>query len=589
MEYQNTAVQASTPNNLQYFLELWRFRKWYFLIPAVLIMAVAFTLAYKLPAVYQSSATILIEEQQIPPDFVRSLITGYADQHIQALTQQILSRTKLWEIIQEFNLYADLRQKYTQEELIDRMRKSIRLETVSAEMGGGRGRAKQEGMAIAFKISYQGEDPGTLQKVVGKLTSLYLEQNLKHREAQAQTTTKFLEAELTGLKERLLVLGQQIAAFKEKHEGLLPEMQQYNQAQAEKIESDLKSLDNSIKAYENQKTYLEAMLELARAGGVAEGRAGETGISPRARLQALEILLADLRAKFSEDHPDIQKALREKAQLEKRTGPLGESGGLRTQRLTALEAELAQKLGMYAPDHPEVRKLQKEIAALKGAGDKKPDLTEGRWAVSSAEVNILSQIQIINNDIATARANRLNLEAKLKEYRRRLEAAPKVEQDYLALQRDYQNTHIKHQDVMNKLMEARISEGMEEHQKGGKFTIIDAAYLPDVPIKPNRKLIVMLGLLFGLGGGLAAMIWAENTDHSIKRPEDLAHLTEMPPLGIIPRIVTPFDTAAKKRRRRLLAGITAASLVVGVCMFHFFYMDLYLVVNRLLKLIEKYS
>lgn len=587
MEYQDTAIQAAPPKNIRYFLDLWRFRKWYFLIPAVLIIAGAATLAKKLPAVYQSSSTILIEEQQIPPDIVRSLITGFADQRIQSLTQQILSRTKLLEIIQEFNLYADLREKYSKEEILELMRKNIKLDTISAEVGG-KSRSK-EGMTIAFKISYQGENPGVLQKVVGKLASLYLEQNLKHREAQAQTTTKFLEAELVGLKERIQTLGQKITTYKETHEGLLPELQQFNLNQAERIEAELKSLDNSIKAYENQKTYLDGMLEVVKAGGVAEGKAGEAGLSPRARLQALDIALADLRAKFAEDHPDIQKILREKTQLEKITGKSAGAGGLRQKKLADLEAELALKQGKYSEEHPEIRKLKNEIAQIKGSPDKKAGPLGDQDAFSSSEVNLRSQLQVITNDIAAAKANRQNLQEKLKEYKRRLEAAPKVEQEYLALQRDYQNAHTKHQEVMNKLMEARISEGMEEHQKGGKFTIIDAANYPDMPIKPNRQLILIMGLIFGLGSGVAAMVWAENADHSIKRPEELAGLTERPPLGVIPRIVTPFDLKAQKRRRQIWLLAMVGSLAAGLLLVHFFYMDLYLVANRIMKLVDKYS
>ncbi len=105
----------------------------------------ATTIAYLLPPVYESKSTILIEEQQIPPDFVRTTVTGFAEQRIQSLTQQILSRGKLLEIIKQFNLYPEMREKYTTEEIIEKMREDISLETISAEVndqaktGAGRG------------------------------------------------------------------------------------------------------------------------------------------------------------------------------------------------------------------------------------------------------------------------------------------------------------------------------------------------------------------------------------------------------------------------------------------------------------------
>ena len=193
----------------------------------------AILVALLLPSIYESSSTILIEEQQIPQEFVKSTVTGFADQRIQSLTQQILSRVKLWEIIQQFNLYPEMREKFTREEIIEKMRDDIKLDTISAEVAAGQQKKRSSNrpeVTIAFSIAYRGKDPGTVQKVAGTLASLYLEQNLKTREAQAQSTTQFLEAELKQLQERIKTLGDKITAFKGQHEGLLPEQQEFNRA-----------------------------------------------------------------------------------------------------------------------------------------------------------------------------------------------------------------------------------------------------------------------------------------------------------------------------------------------------------------------
>ena len=232
----------------------WRFRKRYFILPALIIPVLGVMVAYKLPSVNQSKSTILIEEQQIPPDFVRSTVTGYAEQHVQILTQQILSRTKLWEIVEQFNLYAAERQKESKEAILEQMRKDIKFEAISAEVSDGKkGRSQRGGgITIAFSIAYQGIDPGMVQKVTSTLTSLYLEQNLKYREAQAQTTTKFLEAELSDLRGKIESLGGKISTFKEKNPGTLPEMAQFNQTQAVSLENELKQL-KTMAAFKPQK------------------------------------------------------------------------------------------------------------------------------------------------------------------------------------------------------------------------------------------------------------------------------------------------------------------------------------------------
>ena len=122
------------------YVAILKHRKKYFIIPALTILVVAILFAFLWPATYQSSSTILIEEQQIPQEFVRSTVTGFAEQRIQSLTQQILSRVKLGEIIQQFKLYPQMQEKYTREEILEKMRENIKLETISAEIGAGQKR-----------------------------------------------------------------------------------------------------------------------------------------------------------------------------------------------------------------------------------------------------------------------------------------------------------------------------------------------------------------------------------------------------------------------------------------------------------------
>ncbi len=170
-----------------------------------------------------------------------------------------------------------------------------------------------------------------------------------------------------------------------------------------------------------------------------------------------------------------------------------------------------------------------------------------------------------------------------------MEEAPKVEQEYIALMRDYQNAHAKHQEVMNKILEARISEGMEEHQKGEKFTLIDPASRPEKPVSPNRLLIFLAGLILSLGSGLGGVALVEHLDHSVKSGDELAWLTGLPVLGKIDRIQTAEDVIGARRKRRLIWAITGLTLIMGLVLFHFLYMDLWVLTARLLRLAHKYT
>jgi succinoglycan biosynthesis transport protein ExoP len=563
--------------DIKYYYNVFLERKWFFIIPFLVVLITVVTIGRRLPSIYLSSATILIEEQQIPKEFVKSTITGFADQRIQSLSQQILSRTKLWEIIDQFQLYPELRKNATREEIADAMRKSIAVDMISAE--AGRGRSGGGGVTIAFTIAYRGKNPALVQKVASVLVSLYLEQNLKIREAQAQSTTQFLEAELKELNERIKVLGDKMTAFKEKYEGMLPEQMQFNRTQVDRIETEIKQLETSIYSANERKIYLQSQLEVAQG---AERTAAGMVLSPKERLRALEISMADLRSKFSEDHPDIRKLHREITELKKLQRQKSGGNSLRQQKLGQLKAELAEKRGKYSDQHPEVKKLKGEIAKLEQGG------TVGSTGSSETEptsvyINLTSQIRGAENDIQMMRQQQAALKDRLQTYRQRLEQGPQIEQEYLAYQRDYQNAHAKHQEVMNKILEARISEGMEEHQKAEKFILIDPPSLPETPISPKRKLIYLAGVFFGVISGLAFVFVADMLDHSVKSSDELAWLTGLPVLGTIMRIQTREDIAQTRRKRGLIWTITCLSLIMGLVLVHFFYLDLWILIARLVR------
>jgi polysaccharide biosynthesis transport protein len=573
--------------DLRYYWRVLLARKQYFLWPAVAIGLLSAIVALALPPIYESSSTILIEEQQIPPDFVKTTVTGYADQRIQSLNQQILSRTKLLEIIRQFNLYSEMREKYPQEEIIQTMRDNIRVELISAEVAN-RQRRQQEGVTIAFTIAYRGKNPNTVQQVASTLASLYLQENLKIREQQAKTTTRFLEAELKGIQERIQTIGQQITDFKAKHEGILPELQQFNRAQAERLEKEIDQATVQIRAAEDRRIYLEGQLATVNPDTPLISATGERVMDPHSRIKALEVALCDLQSRYADDHPDICKVKREIDELQKLAGASGGSPSLKRQKLTQLKADLAQIQGRYADQHPEIIKLKKEIAALEKIPESGGPAQPAAQPDNPAYVNLLTHIQSAANDIQALNRQKADLEEKLKMYRQRLEEAPQVEQEYLALTRDYQNAHTKHMEIMNKILEARIAEGMEESQKAEKFTIIDPAIYPEQPVSPKRGLIFLAGLILSLGAGLGMVALTENLDHSVKTVDELAWLTGLPVLGSIARIITPEDVARKKQRRRLMWSLIGLSLFAGLLIFHFLIMDLWIVAARLGRLAGKH-
>jgi succinoglycan biosynthesis transport protein ExoP len=579
--------------NLLYYWAVLKARKRFFIWPAVAVFVVALAIAWLLPSIYESDSTILIEEQQIPSYFVRSTVTGFADQRIQGLTQQILSRAKLWEIVQQFNLYPELREKWTREEILEKMRQDIKLATISAEVAEKPKTITQAtrtaAITIAFTISYRGKSPQTVQKVTGTLASLYLEQNLKLREDQAKTTTRFLEAELKELQERIKGLGDKIAKFKEKHEGITPDLYQFNLTRSERLDDEIKQLDNSLRSAEDRKIYLQGQLATVKPDTPIIGSTGERVMDPKTRLRALEVTLADLQSKFSEEHPDIRKVRREIAELKKLQGTQSSSESLRQKKLTQLKAELAQTQGKYSDQHPDVRKLKSEIALLEQAPPGQPSAKPVSEPENPAYISLSAQVQAVDTEIASMQRQRAALKEKVQMYHQRLEKTPELEQEYLSYQRDYTNAQARYQEILNKIMEAKIAVGMEEHQKGEKFTIVDAASFPEKPVSPKRWLIALAGLIMSMGVGIGTVALVDHLDHSVKSGDEVAQITGLPVLGSISRIWTAEDRAQDRRKKKFLWAAAGISLIVGVLLFHFLYMDLWVLTAKLLRLAHKYT
>ena len=573
------------------YLDFIKRRKYYVLIPFLCIFLISVILSFVLPPIYKSSTTILIEGQQIPSEFVRSTVTEYVEQSIQTIKQRIMSRTRLMDIIDRFNLYNDLREKETTEEIVDRMREDIRLDMISAEVVDQR-TGRPTTATIAFRLSYEWKDPDKVLKVANTLASLYLEQNLKDREEKARTTSSFIEAEIKGLNENIDKLEAKIAQFKEKHFQALPEMSQLNLQMFQRLERELENVEQQIRNVRERKIYLEGQLTGIDPDlpGI-QGPAGETA-DAKQRLKYLYVQHTALRSALSEKHPDVIKMENEIESLENEVA-LKDEIQLKRNQHEGLKADLAVKMGKLSGKHPDVIKLKKSIKILekeieekvreKGKRQNEPENPE-----NPAYINISTQLDTAKMDIASLKEERKRLKVKLADYQNRLELTPQIELEYNLLTRDYNNARIRHQETLNKLMEAKSAESLEKGQKGQKFTIIDPAVFPEKPHKPNRLFIIVIGFVLGIGAGAGTAFLKEYSDQAIRSEYELALLTGRPVLAMIPPIETRADLKRKKRKR--IISTLSILIGIGLCVLsvHLFYKPLnmwwFLGMRKLVKL-----
>lgn len=491
-------------------------RRWGLTIPAIAVFLISVVVIVVWTPVYRSASTILIEEQDVSRDYVISIMTSYADQRLQQINQRIMSAARLLDIINRFNLYQDKRNRWTTEEIVENMRKKdIKFETITADVIDPR-TGRPATATIAFNVSYEGTNPAVVLQVANVLASLYLEENLRFVAQQTGGTTKFLEEEMKAVKARLTELEKDIADYKEKNPRALPELLQFNLQVMDSNDKYHDQLNDQLRTLRERESYLQT--ELATV-------VPDTKNQEKDRLKELRVTLGSLRARFSEEYPDVIKTKAEIAEIEKR---LKHNGG------------------------------QKAV-------EEKPD--------SPAYIALSAQLAGVQSEIKSMQRQVENLARKRDDYRRRLEMSPRVEEGYKKLLVERNNTQAKYDDLMKKFMDAKVAHGLEKGQMGERFTLIDPAKLPEKPVRPNRPVILFIGLILGIGAGVGTAALQEGTDRSARRPEDLSAVFSYPVLAEIPEIVTLQDEQRHRRFIRIMSGAVVLSLVILVLIVHFFVMD----------------
>jgi polysaccharide biosynthesis transport protein len=539
------------------------------------LLSVSLASAFLWPPTYKSTATILIEEQEIPSDLVRSTITSYADQRIETIKQQVMSRTTLWKVVEQFNLYQEERKSSPTEEIVKSFIKDIEVEVISADVVDKRTQHATKA-TIAFTVAYKNRSPELAQQVANELTSLFLGENLKSRERQAQEATSFLQQEAENLARHINEIDERIARFKRRANGALPELTSLNQQLMNQAEREAMDVDQQIRSLEERKTYLEGELATIKPNTPIISVTGERILDSTERLRALRAEYAAASANLSADHPDILKMKQEIDALQKETGqyPDGEEA---SKRLISARAELATDLERLGSAHPDVLQAQRKIAALEQEVFRlhiAPSKIANQRPENPAYINLQAQLNSALASLEALRKTRGEVKRRLNEYATRLERSPGIEPEYLVLIRDRDTSAQKYQEIRSRLLEAKVAEGLEVQRKGERFSLIDPPSLPEKPFKPNRMAIVLLGVILAVGGGLGAGAVAESLDHSIRTPEQLLALTHHFPLAVIPFMPNEEDVSRIRLRRRLVQTAGLSALGTALVIVHMFVVPL---------------
>ena len=515
----------------------WGRRKWLAVLVFAFPFAAATSVIFSLPAFYRSTAVVLVDRQQVPEAFVQATVTSELETRLHTISQEILSRSRLEALIARFGLYPSLRKQEPTEEIVERMRKDIKLQLKTTET---RGRANA---TTAFTLSYRGPDPQTVALVTNTLASFYIEENLKLRERQSTGAADFLTVQRGETRKRLDELEARVGDFKRRYLGELPQQMPANLATLEALQAQLRlNSDNQLRASDRREslnTQLTAAASMPQLSGAQPGSAPGTQPIYDTRAQRLGRLYLDLTtalANYKEAHPTVMRLRRE-----------------------------IQALERAAPDEP--------AAAAKDAGSALP--------ATPYTLRLKEALQSTEAEIKILKAEEQRLRSGIAAYQARVENTPRREQEFQEVSRDYDATKQLYESLGKRLETAQLAESMEQRQKGEQFRILEPAMPSEIPAAPNRGRLFVVSLVLSLGLAGGALMLAEMLDTSFHSANELRDFSIVPVLVSIPRIVTDADRQRQQRRFRLVAGGAMLGLVLIVGASYFLGHDNELLVQML--------
>ncbi|MEZ5830890.1 MAG: Wzz/FepE/Etk N-terminal domain-containing protein [Dongiaceae bacterium] len=547
-----------------------RRRKWIGIAIGAVGAAATIAVVKIWPPTYQSTATILIEEPDVPSDLVKSTVSTFANDRLQVIQQRVMTSQHLNEIIDRFNLYPEDQKTTPRSALIERMRSQVDLEVVSANLSGQQPqRSRQQPQAsIAFSLSFESDDPNTAQQVANRLTDLYLAENDRTRQEKAAGTTQFLTEQAQKLSGDVQGLEQRLLDLRSKYNGSLPEQFAMNTQMLNQAQSQLMQNHADLQILTDKKSYLQSQLgTISPYTPMTENGRPAT---PQAQLMALELQYSDLSARYGSKHPDVVRLKRQIEVLKKQIGGV-DNVSLDQAKYATLQAQLNDALQRYGEKHPDVVKLRRQLEELKAQMDAAPavSLTAPQGPPDNPMyLQLQNQLADVDSQIRGINERSAALESSIAELQKRILQTPTVEAEYNSLQNQHKLALDRYQSFKDKEADAEVAENMEQQSKGETFSVIEPPQYPDVPEKPNRKLLMAVGFFMTAMLAAAAMVAVDMLDPRIYEARSLMLAFGEMPLATVPYIRTA-DEMRGRRLRMIGVASVAVILMAGLLAFAF--------------------
>ena len=548
-----------------------RRRKWIGLAVGFVGCCCAVAVALIWPPTYQSTATILIEEPDVPADLVKSTVSTYADQRLQVIEQRVMTNQNLGDIMDRFGLYKGALATTPRSELINALRSKIDLSVLSADfVTSTRNNNAQPQATIAFTVSYSDKDPRMAQQVASRLTDLYLSENVQTRTEKAAGTTEFLTQQSQKLLQDVEESEKRLTEFKLKNSGTLPEQLDTNMRIMEQLQSTMMQNRSSLEQINERRSFLQS--QLGTISPYMPMTAGGMPATPQAQLMALELQYIDLSARYGPKHPQVVHLEKQIDTLKAQVGS-GEGQTSTQASLSQLQAQLSEALQKYGEKHPSVQKLRKQLADLQSEIAKAPGTsmitTPKGPPDNSMYIQMQNQLGELTAQMQGLQMESAEIQAKVEDMQQRVLQTQALSGQYNSLRQQNEAAVKRYQDFKDKEADAQVAQSMEQQSKSETFSVIEAPEFPELPLKPNRKLLLLAGAVMSGILAAAAMLAVEMLDSKVYEPRGLQLVFGEVPLATVPYITTPRERTNRWIRRAAIVlagigGIAAALVAVNI-------------------------
>jgi polysaccharide chain length determinant protein (PEP-CTERM system associated) len=472
------------------YVSVFNRRKWWFIAPVVLAIVVGTALVWLLPRAYQATTTIAVSAARVAPNLIGATEID-KQERMRAVSQQLLSRP----VLERTARLEHLDQQGSIDAAIAELRSNVSVSLPDSITPGSSGQLSpdQKASLDTYTVSYVDDTPEVAQRILNRLAQVFAAENSKSRELRASDTSQFIDGQLQASAARLTLLEGKLRDMKESNMGRLPEQTNANLAMVAALQRQLESNATATRGEQDRLSMIERQIQSMQQG--ADDAIGLAKGTPAENAQT---------------------------------------------RLSSLRAELATAQLTYTDKHPEVISLKQELSdAEKSAAAERARPSSDRTAVLN--VNVEYRALIKDRDTTKMRISELQrqtagINAQIGSYQSRVEAAPRVEQQLVSVNREYELERNTYNDLSGKKQSSLLNEDLQRKQGGEQFAVLVPAGLPSEPFKPKPFRVMLMALAAGLVLGGAAMIGREYLDRSVHDARGLRDEFELPVLAEIPRI-----------------------------------------------------